>query len=78
MRTAKAIVGLAAAILLTTAAPAGADILPVGVWSFNEGKGTIARDSSGIATKVIFEGLAQWAPGRFQGAVKLQRQRLGG
>ena len=69
MRTAKAIVGLAAAILLTVAAPAGADILPVGSWSFNEGKGTIARDFSGHRNEGHLEGLAQWAPGRFQGAV---------
>jgi hypothetical protein len=69
MRTAKAIVGLTAAILLTAAAPAGADILPVGVWSFNEGKGTVARDSSGHHNEGHLEGLAQWAPGRFQGAV---------
>jgi hypothetical protein len=69
MRTAKAIVGLAAAILLTAAAPAGAEILPVGVWSFNEGKGTVARDSSGHRNEGHLEGLAQWAPGRFQGAV---------
>ena len=69
MRTAKAIVGLAAAILLTTAVPAGADILPVGSWSLNEGRGTIAHDSSGHRNEGHLEGLAQWAPGRFQGAV---------
>jgi Concanavalin A-like lectin/glucanases superfamily len=69
MRTAKAIVGLAVTILLTVAAPAGADILPVGTWSFNEGKGTIAHDYSGHRDEGMLEGLARWAPGRFQGAV---------
>jgi hypothetical protein len=69
MRTVKAIAGLAAAIFLTTAAPAGADILPVGSWSFNEGKGTVARDSSGHRNEGRLAGLAQWAPGRFQGAI---------
>lgn len=41
MRAATTIVGLAVAILLTSAAPAAADILPVGTWPFNEGKGTV-------------------------------------
>jgi Concanavalin A-like lectin/glucanases superfamily len=69
MSKAKAIVGLAAAILLTAAAPAGADILPVGSWSFDESKGTVARDSSGHRNEGHLENLAQWGPGRFQGAV---------
>lgn len=71
MRTAKTVLGLAVAILLTAtvAAPAGADILPVGAWTFNEGKGTVARDSSGHRNEGHLEGLAQWTPGRFQGAI---------
>jgi hypothetical protein len=66
MRTAKNIVGLAAAILLTAAAPASASILPVGVWPFNEGKGTVAHDFSGHRDDGTLEGLAQWTRGRFQ------------
>jgi hypothetical protein len=69
MRTVKAIVGLAAAIFLTVAAPAGANILPVGSWSFNEGGGTIAHDFSGHRNEGHLEGQAQWTQGRFQGAV---------
>ncbi len=69
MRAAKTVVGLAAAILLTAAAPAGADILPVGTWSFNEGKGAIAHDFSGHRNDGHLEGLAQWTQGRFQGGL---------
>jgi Concanavalin A-like lectin/glucanases superfamily len=67
MRSAKTIVvGLAAAILLTAAAPAGADLLPVGSWPLNEGKGTVAYDFSGHHNNGSLEGLAQWTRGRFQ------------
>jgi hypothetical protein len=65
MRAAKTIVGLAAAILLTTAAPAGAAILPVGDWTLNEGKGTVAQDFSGHHNNGSLEGSAQWTSGRF-------------
>jgi Concanavalin A-like lectin/glucanases superfamily len=66
MRQAKAIVGLAGAILLIGSAPAGADVTPVGMWPFNEGKGTAAYDYSGHHNDGTLEGLAGWAPGRFQ------------
>jgi Concanavalin A-like lectin/glucanases superfamily len=69
MNTLKTVAGLAAAILLASAAPAGADILPVGAWSFNEGKGTIARDFSGHRDEGLLEGSAQWTQGRFQDAL---------
>jgi Concanavalin A-like lectin/glucanases superfamily len=69
MRTAKSVVGLAAAILLIVATPAGADGLPVGSWSFNEGRGTIAYDYSGHHDNGSLEGLAQWTQGRFQGGL---------
>jgi hypothetical protein len=65
MRAAKTIVGLAVAILLTSAAPAAADILPVGTWPFNEGKGTTTNDISGHHNNGSLEGLAQWTKGRF-------------
>ena len=51
-------VGLAVAGLLTVAAPAGADVLPVGVWPLNEGKGTVANDYSGHHNNGSLEGLA--------------------
>jgi hypothetical protein len=69
MRTAKHIMGLAAAILLTTAAPASADIFPVGAWSFNEGRGSVAHDLSGHREDGSLEGGAQWTQGRFQGGL---------
>jgi hypothetical protein len=70
MRTAKAVVGLAAAILLTTAAPATAtDILPVGDWTFNEGQGTVVKDYSGHHNNGSLEGSAEWTQGRFQHAL---------
>jgi hypothetical protein len=69
MRAVKTITGLAIAGLLAVAAPAGADILPVGLWPLNEGKGTVANDYSGHHGNGSLEGLAQWTRGRFQGAI---------
>jgi hypothetical protein len=69
MRAAATIVGLAAAILLTAAAPAGASFLPVGDWPFNEAKGTVAHDHSGHHDDGSLEGFAQWTKGRFQGGL---------
>jgi hypothetical protein len=69
MRAVKTMVGLAAAILLMTAASASAQILPVGIWPLNEGKGTVAHDFSGHHNDGSLEGLAQWTKGRFQGAL---------
>jgi hypothetical protein len=66
MRQAKSNVGLAGAILLIGAAPAGADVGPIGMWPFNEGKGTVAYDYSWHHNNGTLEGLAEWAPGRFQ------------
>jgi hypothetical protein len=68
MRAAKVVAGLATAILLTVAAPAGADVLPVGNWLLNEGKGTVAHDASGHHNEGHVEG-AQWTQGRFQGGL---------
>jgi Concanavalin A-like lectin/glucanases superfamily len=77
MRAAKIILGLAAAILLTTAAPAGADLLPVGDWAFNEGKGSVARDYSGHGNNGQLEGGAQWTQGRFQGGLEFNGASAG-
>jgi hypothetical protein len=69
MRAVKNIVGFATAILLIAAAPASADILPVGAWPFNEGSGAVAHDFSGHHNDGSLEGLTQWTRGRFQGGV---------
>jgi hypothetical protein len=42
----KLIAGLATAIVPAAAGPAAAHVFPVGVWSFNEGSGTVAHDTS--------------------------------
>jgi concanavalin A-like lectin/glucanase superfamily protein len=77
MRAAKTALGLAAAILLTAAAPAGADLLPVGAWSLNEGRGSVARDSSGHHNEGHLEGLAQWTRGRFQDGLSFDGSTAG-
>ncbi len=75
MRATKTTLGLAAAILLTAAVPAlapaaaGADLLSVGDWAFNEGHGAVAHDYSGHHNEGALEGAAQWTHGRFQGAL---------
>lgn len=69
MRSAKTALGIAAAILTITAAPAAAEILPAGDWTFNEGRGSVARDASGHHNDGTLEGAAQWTHGRFQGAL---------
>lgn len=71
MRAARTIVGLAAAILLIATASASAEILPVGVWTLNEGKGTVARDISGHRNDGSLQGPAQWTRGRFQDGLNL-------
>jgi Concanavalin A-like lectin/glucanases superfamily len=69
MGKAKTIVGLTTAVLLMAAAPAGAEITPTGMWPFNEARGTSAYDYSGHQNNGTLEGLAEWAPGRFQTGV---------
>jgi Concanavalin A-like lectin/glucanases superfamily len=69
MRAAKLVIGLAIASLLTVAAPAGADLLPVGAWPLNEGRGIVAHDYSGHHNDGTLEGLAAWTQGRFQGGL---------
>jgi hypothetical protein len=67
MGKAKGLSGLVALIALWMAAPASANVLPVGQWDLNEGVGTVAHDdfvlSSGNGT---LEGGVSWAAGRFQ------------
>jgi hypothetical protein len=69
MRAAGYIAGLAAAFALTAATPAVADILPVGAWAFNEGRGTTAYDYSGHHHDGTLQGGPSWTHGRFQGAL---------
>lgn len=77
MRATKLTLGLAAAILLATAAPAGAGLLPVGDWTFNEGRGTVARDYSGHHEEGQLEGAAGWTQGRFQGGLSFDGSTAG-
>ena len=63
------IVGLAVALALSVAAPAAANILPVGDWTFNEGRGTTAYDYSGHHHDGTLQGSPSWTHGRFQGAL---------
>jgi hypothetical protein len=60
--------GVAAAIVLTATASAGAEILPSGAWHLNTGAGTTALDASGHHDDGTLEGGAKWSGGRFQGA----------
>jgi hypothetical protein len=69
MRAVKCIAALATAAALTTAAPAAADILPVGDWTLNEGKGTVAYDYAGHRHDGTLRGGAKWTQGRFQGGL---------
>jgi concanavalin A-like lectin/glucanase superfamily protein len=69
MRMARMTVGLAVAIFLAVAVPAGAQILPAGIWSLNEGTGSVAHDSSGHHEDGALQGNAQWTQGRFQRAL---------
>jgi hypothetical protein len=65
----KLIAGLASAIVLAAAAPAGANILPTGTWQFNEGSGTVAHDVSGHGNDGTVSGDAAWTRGRFEGGL---------
>lgn len=77
MRAANFTLGFAAAVLLATAAPAGASLLPVGDWAFNEGHGSVARDYSGHGDNGQLEGAAQWTQGRFQGGLAFDGSTAG-
>ena len=46
MRKGRLVTVLATGALLAGAGPAAAQVLPVGTWSFNEGHGTVAHDTS--------------------------------
>ena len=62
----KRIVGtLVALVILSIASQAGAETGLAGRWHFNEGRGTVANDSSGRNDDGTLQGGAAWANGRF-------------
>ncbi len=65
----KLIVALTCATVLATAGPAAADVLPVGNWTFDEGTGTVAHDSSPYHNNGTLQNGAQWAHGGFSGGI---------
>jgi hypothetical protein len=66
----KVIGGLASAVMLVGAGPAAAaNLLPVGTWSFNEGSGTVAHDTSFAPDNGTLHGGVSWTNGRFRNAL---------
>lgn len=65
MRKATLIAGLATMLAVTVAGPASAHILPVGVWPFNSGSGTVAHDASRFRDNGTLQGGVSWSDGRF-------------
>ena len=65
----KVIAGLASAVMLVGAGPAAENVLPVGTWSFNEGYGTVAHDTSLAPDNGTLQGSPQWTKGRFWSAL---------
>jgi hypothetical protein len=65
---------LAMAVLLLGAilgqAPAADDPYLVGWWTFDDGSGTVAKDSSGHGNNGTLNGNPQWVPGYLGGALK--------
>jgi hypothetical protein len=59
------------AFLLSAGPAAAAQVLPVGVWGFNEGNGTVAHDTSlpPHHNNGTLSGGAVWSSGRFAGAL---------
>jgi hypothetical protein len=60
--------GLMTAAIALATATASADQLPVAWWTFDEGQGTVAHDSSGNSNDGTISG-AQWTVGRFGGGL---------
>jgi hypothetical protein len=69
MGKAKLVAGLASAVMLVGAGPAAANVLPVGTWSFNEGNGTVAHDTTFLPDNGTLQGGAAWTQGRFRNAL---------
>jgi len=69
MHRGKLIAGLASAVMLAGAAPAAANVLPVGTWSFNETGGTVAHDTAFQPDNGRVQGGATFTRGRFWNAL---------
>ena len=71
MRKGRLVTVLATGVFLVGAGPAAAQVLPVGVWGFNEGMGTVAHDTSFPPhhDEGTVSGGAQWLKGRFWDAL---------
>jgi hypothetical protein len=69
MRHGRLVTVLAAGAFLLTAGPAAAQVLPVGTWSFNEGTGSVAHETSLRPDNGAIQGDASWIKGRFWNAL---------
>jgi hypothetical protein len=71
MRKGRLVTVLATGAFLVCVGPAAAQVLPVGDWSFNEGQGTVAHDTSLTwhHQNGTVSGNAQWLKGRFWDAL---------
>jgi Concanavalin A-like lectin/glucanases superfamily len=69
MRKGRLVTVLVTGALLVAAAPAAANVLPTGTWSFNENGGTVARDTSLAPDNGTLQGGVTWGPGRFRSAL---------
>ena len=77
MRKGRLVTVLATGALLVGAAPAAAQVLPVGTWSFNEGHGTVAHDTSFQPDNGTLQGGAAWTQGRFWNALSFDGNASG-
>ena len=71
MRKGKLVGVLASGVFLLSAGPAAAQVLPVGIWSFNEGVGTVAHDTSlpPQHDNGTLQAGTSWTKGRFWNAL---------
>jgi hypothetical protein len=70
MRKGRLVTVLATGAFLLSAGPAAASqLLPVGTWSFNEGHGTVAHETSLRPDNGTLQGDASWTKGRFSNAL---------
>jgi hypothetical protein len=77
MRKGRLVTVLATGALLVGAGPAAAQVLPVGTWSFNEGHGTVAHDTSFQPDNGTLQGGATYTQGRFWDALSFDGNASG-
>jgi hypothetical protein len=77
MRKGRLVTVIATGALLVGAGPAAAQVLPVGTWSFNEGHGTVAHDTSFQPDNGTLQGGATWTQGRFWNALSFDGNASG-